>query len=89
MANNSRSIKRLIYRGADVYMKNNKGENAFDIVNKNNKLDNDKKLEIKEILNRKYRIYRFIYIIYIRSEKCSMGIPKYIKWKFNSSYIIN
>ena len=74
MANNSRSIKRLIYRGADVYMKNNKGENAFDIVNKNNKLDNDKKLEIKEILNRKYYLkapyylflfFHFLFIYFI------------------------
>ena len=74
MANNSRSIKRLIYRGADVYLKNNKGENAFDIVNKNNKLDNDKKLEIKEILNRKYYLkapyylflfFHFLFIYFI------------------------
>ena len=74
MANNSRSIKRLIYRGADVNIKNNKGENAFDIVNKNNKINNDKKLEIKEILKRKYYLkfpyylflfFHFLYIYFI------------------------
>ena len=74
LANNSRSIKRLIYRGADVYMKNNKGENAFNIINNNNKISFDKKLEIKEILNRKYYLkvpyllflfFHFIYIYFI------------------------
>ena len=42
---NKRTIKRLIYRGADPYIRNNKGENSFDIVNKN-KWDNNCKNEI-------------------------------------------
>ena len=69
MANSYRSIKRLIYRGADAYMKNNKGENAFDIVNKNRGFQYEKKLEIKKILNRKYYFkipyYTFLFFIFI------------------------
>ena len=69
MANSYRSIKRLIYRGADAYMKNNKGENAFDIVSKNKGFQYEKKLEIKKILNRKYYFkipyYTFLFFIFI------------------------
>ena len=69
---NERSIKRLIYRGADPYMRNNKGENAFDLLNKNKDIVN--KNQIKEILERKYYIkapfiififYHFVYIYFI------------------------
>ena len=76
MPKNKRSIKRFIYRGADAYIKNNKGENAFDIVNRiyNDKDDNIHKKEIREILKRKNYIkapfiffifYHFIYIFFI------------------------
>ena len=70
---NKRTIKRLIYRGADPYIRNNKGENSFDIVNKN-KWDNNYKNEIKEILERKFWLkgpfivflfYHFVYIFFI------------------------
>jgi len=51
---NTRSIKRLMYRGADVYIRNNKGKNCFDIV-KNNKYNNQiQKEKIIDILKRKY-----------------------------------
>ena len=69
---NERSIKRLIFRGADPYLRNNKGENAFDLLNKNKDIVN--KNQIKEVLERKYYtktpffifiFYHFVYIYFI------------------------
>ena len=74
LSKNRRSIKRLIYRGADAYIKNNKGENAFDIINriyKDNKDDIISKNEIREILKRKnylktpFTLFIFFHFIYI------------------------
>ena len=50
MEKNTRSLKRLIYRGADPYIKNNRGENSFDIVANNKSNDIHDKKEIKKIL---------------------------------------
>ena len=65
MKRNKRSIKRLIYRGADAYIRNNKGENSFDIVEKKFKNDDYNKKEIKNILKRNnYFIAPFIIFIF-------------------------
>lgn len=71
---NTRSIKRLIYRGADPYIKNNKGENSFDLVDKIYKDKNNKKNHIKDMLNFKiysngpfiaFIFFHFIYVFLI------------------------
>ena len=56
MTKNKRLIKRLILYGVDPYIKNNKGENSFDIVNKIYKDDIENKKKLNEILRRKYYI---------------------------------
>ena len=68
---NTRSIKRLMYRGADAYIRNNRGENAFDIVKKNEYIDNIQKEKIFDILKRTYyeiipfSVFIFFHFIYV------------------------
>ena len=70
----TRSIKKLIYRGADPYIKNNKGENSFDIVNKIYHDNNNLKRQIKDMLDIKifsngpfivFIFFHFIYVFFI------------------------
>ena len=55
MSKNTRSLKKLMIRGADPYKKNQKGMNAFDIVKKMQYNNTDiKKEEINKILKGKF-----------------------------------
>ena len=89
MSQSTNYLKRLILRGADPYIKNKNGENAFDIVNKvyhNDNEDNNKKKYINQILRRKYyddlpfclfMFFHFIFALLIIFIECPFFEKKY------------
>jgi palmitoyltransferase len=62
---NKRSIKKLIFFGADPYIKNSKNESSFDIINDIYKNDDDSRENLLKILNRQYYIKYQYWIIII------------------------
>lgn len=81
MSRNSRSIKKLIVRKADSYIKNKKGENAFDILNKIDYNNEINKNEIREILKRKYYYY-YDFPFYMFISYHFVLIPFFILFEF-------
>ena len=73
-SNKRRSIKRLVHRGADPYMKDNKGKNGFDRINKIFRDDKNINKELKDIWQRNFFkkspfilfiFFLFIYVFFI------------------------
>ena len=70
MTKSKRSIKRLIFFGADPYIKNKKNENSFDIINQIYKNDDYNKQNTLKLLYRKnygywqFWIFNFFHFFY-------------------------